>query len=127
MRWNLLNTVPMSGGLEQRWQLRFGITLRSFQLGLNEKDTFAEVGPSEIGSSEIGSSKVSHTQVGTPEVSPNEECPSQVGSSEVGAFESGSNQIGPSVVLFLVSYLSSHKFACVQQQDIDAPAVCCYV
>ncbi len=31
------------------WQFRFGIALRRIQLGLDEKDTLGEVGPSEVG------------------------------------------------------------------------------
>ena len=111
---------------ERRRQLRFGITLRRIQLGLDEKDTLGKVGTSEVGISEVGPEKVGHSQVGASEVSSNEVCPSQVGASEVSAFEFGPDEVGSSVVL-LVPDFGSHKFARAQQQDIDASSVCCHV
>ncbi len=87
---------------ERRRQLRFGIALRRIQLGLDEKDTLGEVGPSEVGISEVGPDKISHSQVGPSEVSSNEVCPSQVGSSQVGTFEFGPDEVGSSVVLLVL-------------------------
>ena len=122
----LVNPVPMRWASERRWQLRFGIALRRIQLGLDEKDTLGEIGPSEVGISEIGPGKIGHSQVGSSEVSSNEVCPSQVGPSQVGAFEFGPDEVGTSVVL-LVPDWSSHEFARAQQQSIDVSSVCCHV
>jgi len=98
---------------ERRWQLRSGIAFCRIQLGLDEKDTLGEVGPSEIGSSEVSTSKISHPQIGVSEVSFNQACASQVGSDEVSPFESSSDEVGPSVVLLLAEF-GSYKFTCVQ-------------
>ena len=112
---------------ERRRQRRFGIALRRVQLGLDEKETLGEVGPSEVGISEVGPEEVGHSQVGASEISSNEVCPSQVGASEVGAFEVGPEEVSSSEVLLLAPDLGSYEFARAQQQGIDVSSVCCHV
>src|SRR5215467_12378663 len=67
--------LPMRWARERRRQFGFGIALGCIQLGLDEKETLAEIGPSEVGISQVGSSEVGHSQVGTAQVSSKEVCP----------------------------------------------------
>lgn len=112
---------------ERRRQLRFDITFRCIQLGLDEKKTSGEVGSSQIGVSEVGSDEVGQPQVGSSQVSSDEICPSQVGASEIGVFEFGPDEVGPSQILLLVSDFGPHEVARTQQQDIDVSLVCCHI
>jgi hypothetical protein len=108
---------------EPRRQPRAGVAVGRVELGLGKEQAPGEISASQVGAPEVGSCEVGQTEVGMPEVSANEAGSSEVGAPEIGGVQAGADKVGSPAVQLLPRNLGAHKFARLEQQNINLAPV----